>query len=377
MKKELESTRRKKAIIFGIKPHWDVSKLPATILADYLIKESYEVIYISDDLSLFHFLKWKLNTKILKSFLKTIFKGEKKKNILYCSSFALFPHYNNVNSLYFFLHKYLNIKFQSRFLHNILSDNYELAFCASYRNHKDFIDINSIRKIFSIEDNPKGFGILSHELVDKVDKKIEDNAHIELWCTSKVLIKEIYKNANYYSNGINNNFDINLIHNSNKKCVYVGAIEEWFDWDLINSVFIYLGEKYGYSLDIYGISSNDINKKILTEFIKFKGPIQNTDVQKTLQKYSVGVIPFKKNQLIKYVNPIKYYEYLSSGLRTVATDWEELQELEYKHMFLSNAENFAKTIIDANNTLFESEDGIGIFLKSKKYDHIFKNVFKI
>ena len=81
---------------------------------------------------------------------------------------------------------------------------------------------------------------------------------------------------------------------------------------------------------------------INSEFINFHGPIDNKLVQSKLLNYSVGIIPFKVNDLIKYVNPIKYYEYLSCGLRTVSTDWDELREHNYPNLFLSDRNNFAK-----------------------------------
>jgi hypothetical protein len=377
MKEKLDHMNNKKVIIFGVKPSWDLSQLPAVNLASYLDRKSCEIVYVSDDLSIFHLLKWQFSLNLFRKFLKTLTKGQKVDNIDYFASFSIFPHFNNINFLYSLLNKYFNVRFRSKHMQMILSQDYDFAFCASYRNFDDFKNIKALRKIFSIEDNPRGFGILSDKLIANVEDKISHDNEIETWCTSKVLIKESYRHAFYFSNGVNKNFDVDIVSNTNKKCVYIGAIEEWFDWDLINETFLYLGKEHGYSLDIFGISNKKIHKKITNQFISYKGSIPNDLVQKTLHKYSVGLIPFKKNELIKYVNPIKYYEYLSSGLRTVATDWEELKELNYEHIYISDKKSFAQMIIDANNNPYKSKDEIKTFLDTKNYDYIFREVFRV
>mgnify|MGYP001474998721 CR=1 FL=1 len=375
MKKEFVNT--KKAIIFGVKPHWDLSPLPASILSKYLNDNSYEVTYISDDLSIFHFLKWKINISLLKNFINNIFFEKKINGVTHLSSFSLFPHFSNINRIYTFLYTHFNFRFKSKKIKRYFDLSYDLVFCASYRNYEDFIKIKTKRKIFSIEDNPKGFGILSSSLINKADKTIKTQKEIEVWCTSKVLIRDYYNSANYYSNGINENFNVDLRFNTNKKCVYVGALEDWFDWDLVNIVFNKLGKKYGFTLDIFGHANKNIENYIKSDFIEYKGTIPNNLVQNTLQKYSVGIIPFKKDDLIKYVNPIKYYEYLSSGIRTVATDWEELVELKYDYIYLARQDNFADAIIKANQTTFKGHEAkIKNFINKKNYKSIFKNVFK-
>ena len=377
MRDRLKST--KKILIFGVKPQWEVSSLPSTNLADYLSKKKdYEVYYISDDLSFFHFFKWGPKVEIFIKFIKSIFKRIKIKNVSYFSSFIFFPRFSNINRLYDFLFSYFNFKFRSKSLKKLLSEDFELVFSSSYRNYYDFIGTKSKRKIFSIEDNPYGFGVLDEKFLNKAENKMFNKSDIECWCTSKKLIRKKYSNAKYFSNGINNNFEINLQFLRNKKCIYVGAIDDWFDWSLVNNVFEELGNSHGFILDIYGNSKKDPKKMINSEFINFHGPIDNKLVQSKLLNYSVGIIPFKVNDLIKYVNPIKYYEYLSCGLRTVSTDWDELREHNYPNLFLSDRNNFAQDILKAHEFNFNGlESELKNFLQSKKYDFIFEEVFKI
>jgi teichuronic acid biosynthesis glycosyltransferase TuaH len=365
----------KTALIFGVKQPWDMSTLPALFLAKYLSEKGVKVSYIADDLSIFHLAKWKLNKETLKSATQILTKGYYNENMKAFASFSLFPHFDNINKLYSFLCSQLNIQIRSKSMKAILKSQYDLAFSSSLRNFDLFSNCNASRKIFSIEDNPYGFGILSDNLIKQAEEYLQSSSQIETWCTSHQLIEDKYPFARYYSNGINDNFEIELKHNKNKKCVYLGAIEEWFDWDLVNKAFHYLGENNGYSLDIYGFCRSNPNEFIKTPSITYKGSIKNSEAQHILQNYSVGIIPFKNNDLIKYVNPIKYYEYLSCGLRTVAISWSELEKLNYQYMYLANAENFADVIIQANdNDYRDHELQIKIFLENKKYSNIFSDM---
>jgi hypothetical protein len=377
MKDRLKST--KKVLLFGVKPQWEVSSLPSSNLADYLSKDAdYEVYYISDDLSFFHFLKWGIKIEIIIKFIKSILKILKINNVSYLSSLSFFPRFSNVNKFYDFLFSYLNFQHRSKSLKNLLNEDFDLVFSSSYRNYDDFISVRSRRKIFSIEDNPYGFGVLSKDFLSTAEEKMISKKDIEFWCTSKKLIREKYNNAKYFSNGINNNFDINLQFNTNQKCVYVGAIDDWFDWNLVNNVFEELGSSHGFTLDIYGNGRMDPNKMIETKFIKFHGSIDNKLVQRTLLDYSVGIIPFKINDLINYVNPIKYYEYLSCGLRIVSTDWDELREHDYPNLFLSDRDKFSQNILKAHEYDFHGfESELHNFLESKKYNFIFEKILEI
>ena len=189
MRDRLKST--KKILIFGVKPHWEVSSLPSTNLADYLSKKKdYEFYYISDDLSFFHFFKWGPKVEIFIKFIKSIFKRIKIKNVSYFSSFIFFPRFSNINILYDFLFSYFNFKFSYKSLKKLLSEDFELVFSSSYRNYYDFIGTKSKRKIFSIEDNPYGFGVLDEKFLNKAENKMFNESDIECWCTSKKLIRK-------------------------------------------------------------------------------------------------------------------------------------------------------------------------------------------
>ena len=72
--------------------------------------------------------------------------------------------------------------------------------------------------------------------------------------------------------------------------------------------------------------------KYKIKYAEYKGPIKNVLLQNVLSKYSVGIIPFSKNDLIDYVNQLNFMN-IVTGLRTVSTSWKEIEELDYPYIF--------------------------------------------
>ncbi|MFH1514818.1 MAG: hypothetical protein ABIG42_05090, partial [bacterium] len=57
-----------------------------------------------------------------------------------------------------------------------------------------------------------------------------------------------------------------------------------------------------------------------------------------------GIIPFLRNELTKYVNPVKAYEYLAGGVGVVGTPLDEYNYFDNNVLQAGNAENFIRAI---------------------------------
>lgn len=106
--------------------------------------------------------------------------------------------------------------------------------------------------------------------------------------------------------------------------LYVGTIGEWFDCDLIR----YCAEKREeYTFVLIGPQRTDISALQGVDNIKLLGPRNYQDVPLYMKKSDVGIIPFKMNDLVDAVNPLKIYEYFACGLPVVATGAKELKKM--------------------------------------------------
>ncbi|MDB5940309.1 MAG: glycosyltransferase [Polaromonas sp.] len=101
---------------------------------------------------------------------------------------------------------------------------------------------------------------------------------------------------------------------------YVGTMGHWFDWKLVFSIAranpsmcirligpVYTAPPAGIPLNIQMLPACDHASAILW-----------------MQGFSVGLIPFLKNELTASVDPIKYYEYFALGLPVLSTRFGEM-----------------------------------------------------
>ena len=103
--------------------------------------------------------------------------------------------------------------------------------------------------------------------------------------------------------------------------IYIGAISEWFDFDLIE----YLLNNSSYNFVLIGpVSKNAINR--LDELSKhnrlhFFNAINHEEIPHYLFEANVCIIPFIKNELTESVLPNKLFEYSAAGKPSVMTNF--------------------------------------------------------
>jgi glycosyltransferase involved in cell wall biosynthesis len=101
---------------------------------------------------------------------------------------------------------------------------------------------------------------------------------------------------------------------------YVGTIASWFDWDWV--------------LALAGARPQDVVRLIgpvftptpadLPRNIEMLPACDHQSALTAMQRFDVGLIPFRQNQLTASVDPIKYYEYRALGLPVVSTNFGEM-----------------------------------------------------
>jgi glycosyltransferase involved in cell wall biosynthesis len=105
---------------------------------------------------------------------------------------------------------------------------------------------------------------------------------------------------------------------------FFGLIRDWVDIDLLAQVarkrpewhFVVIGD---------ADSSVDLGRYASLANMHFLGRRPYKDLPAYCRQFSVGLIPFKVNDLTYAVNPIKLREYLSAGLPVVSTPMPEVK----------------------------------------------------
>ncbi len=125
------------------------------------------------------------------------------------------------------------------------------------------------------------------------------------------------------------------------RIIYIGLIRDWFDTELLYRTAISLQWAH---FVLIGDVKTDISLLKPLKNIHFLGPKPYERIGQFLSHARVGIIPFKRNELVEYINPLKLYEYLAFGLPVVTTCWKEMENLRHLALVSRNHEEFANNI---------------------------------
>ncbi len=107
---------------------------------------------------------------------------------------------------------------------------------------------------------------------------------------------------------------------------YIGAISHWFDFNLVHNIAIKLPDVSFVYIGRIASEYKKVTDQLSTiHNIYFLGERPYYVLQDYLKYFSLAQIPFKINELVKSVNPIKLYEYLAAGLRVISSPLPEVQ----------------------------------------------------
>ena len=103
---------------------------------------------------------------------------------------------------------------------------------------------------------------------------------------------------------------------------YMGTIGDWFDWDLVYSIALQVKPEVKIRLvgPLYCKPPRDLPNNI-----ELLPACSHEEAIAKMKSFSVGLIPFKRNQLTDSVDPIKYYEYRALGLPVLTSSFGEMQ----------------------------------------------------
>ena len=119
---------------------------------------------------------------------------------------------------------------------------------------------------------------------------------------------------------------------------YVGALDAWFDEELLADVATRLPQ---WSFALIGPPRRPFERLRALPNVHFLGPRPQEQVPPCLWSSDAGIIPFRRTQLIETVSPLKLFEDLAAGLPVVSTRWSEMERLGSPAKLASTAAEFA------------------------------------
>lgn len=153
-------------------------------------------------------------------------------------------------------------------------------------------------------------------------------------------------------------------HNSVLKLCYFGTISEWFDWEII-SESLKRFDKIEYHL--YGPIASS---KVLTDSCVFYHGIVNHDsLYEHVSPYDVLIMPFKVNQLIEAVDPVKLYEYINFNKNILTVYYDEINRFEDYVYFYRTVDEYCFAInqLLENNSIKYTYDSRNLLLNENTW----------
>lgn len=333
--------------------------------AELFAENGYEVLWLSPAFSLLHF--WG-NKKLFKQriHLYKNIKTEFKPNILGYAPFTLIPFIKTppLNTNYIG-ETYLNTSIPN--IKNVLKKldflNVDILWISNIKMYsiKNFVNYNKL--VHRLADEKTGFKGFYSTLENFENRLIEESDI--LFATSQLLVdksKKIRTNETIYlPNGVNYmDFQRDIFEfpseyediKFKKKCVYIGAIAEWLDKDLIeyslkqlpDIEFIFIGPDHGGLSGLEGFKNLHILGKKSYE-----------SLPNYLHYSDLAIIPFKINKLTDAINPVKLFEYLATGTPTLTTNFKEMTFVNGPFEVSATKEEFVSKVKMMTNEKFDKE----------------------
>lgn len=155
---------------------------------------------------------------------------------------------------------------------------------------------------------------------------------------------------------------------SNEKVIfgYIGTIASWFDWNWV----IELATKNSQAIiNLVGPRKIRVPENLPKNII-LEPPIPHPQVMEKISTFDYVIIPFMQNDITKYVDPVKFYEYRLAGKTILSTPFGEM--LWHHKNELCTSDTVLDVIIPDNTLVFPSpETSNDIPRWSGRFSHVF------
>ena len=156
---------------------------------------------------------------------------------------------------------------------------------------------------------------------------------------------------------------------------YIGTISEWFDSELIrNSLKGHAGIRY----DLIGPVAD--HQQIQDERICYKGVIEHKNLGSVVKELDCLIMPFKINDVILYVDPVKLYEYIAWGKCIIACWYPEIDRFQDYVYFYHDGQEYLELLTGLSAKGFPAkftQDMQEKFLEENSWQARFREIHRL
>lgn len=312
-KETLDIDRTKRSIVVLPNIPWDFRKQRPQHIFSRLAKKNFNIFFVSPITSDREYIS-NIGKNIYEIHLKTSTKGNVLRDF----------HLNSKNR------EVLIASFNNQLKKYLKKDSYIFV---EHPVWKDVVfELGKYKTVYDLMDLYSGFPEARAELVE-AEEQLISKSDIVLTTADNLYeyAKGLNKNVHMIKNGCDFQYFSNPIKNgllegiSDKPIIgYFGAINSWFDVESLE--YVIKENKDKYFVFIGSINTNSIRRLYKYKNVFFLGEVDYEKLPGYLAYFDICTIPFLLNDLIKNTNPVKFYEYISSGKPVVSVRLPELEQ---------------------------------------------------
>jgi len=124
---------------------------------------------------------------------------------------------------------------------------------------------------------------------------------------------------------------------------YFGTISNWFDYDILQYSIRQIND--GTNLPrLHYYLIGPAQKKISHPDIQYVGIVKRDELYDTIRDYDCLIMPFKVNDVVTSVDPVKLYEYIAFGKCIISVYYPEIEQFRDFVYFYDNPEGYVELL---------------------------------
>lgn len=156
---------------------------------------------------------------------------------------------------------------------------------------------------------------------------------------------------------------------------YFGTVSTWFDFDILQKS---LEDFKNLRYKIIGPITDGVDLP-KSDRIKFAGIVEHDRLYSHVEKSDCLLMPFKVNDIIESVDPVKLYEYINFNKNIICVKYKEVERFQPFVHFYSDYDSFKEQIqslLDNENLTYSQAERID-FLQNNNWDNRINMIIKI
>lgn len=151
---------------------------------------------------------------------------------------------------------------------------------------------------------------------------------------------------------------------------YVGTIADWFDNEVIKAI---AADKKNKVILVGPCTS----KKVEMDNVVYVGRVDKEKAMEYIKDFDVCLYPFKNNELLDTINPVKIYEYLAFNKPIIAVRSEEIEKFKANIYIYTDITDVRKICEQELLPPFDSFEEYTTFLKTNGWESRIKKINEI